>query len=41
VSAQIADDLKQLNLPNRLRREPTKREKQFLSYHRRYLFVPS
>jgi HNH endonuclease len=35
VSAQIADDLKQFNLPNRLRREPTKQERRFLAHHRR------
>jgi hypothetical protein len=39
VSAQIAHELKQFNLPNRLRREPTKDEKQFLAYHRRYVFA--
>ena len=39
VSAQIADELKQFNLPNRLRREPTKAEKSFLVYHRRYVFA--
>ena len=38
VSAKIADDLKQFNLPERLRREPTKDEKRFLAYHRRYRF---
>lgn len=39
VSAQIVDDLKQFNLPNRLRREPTPAEKRFLAYHRRYVFT--
>jgi hypothetical protein len=39
VSAQIADDIKQFNLPDRLRREPTKAEKRFLPYHRRYVFA--
>jgi predicted restriction endonuclease len=39
VSAQVADEIKQFNLPNRLRREPTKDEKQFLAYHRRYVFA--
>jgi HNH endonuclease len=38
VSAQIADELKEFNLPNRLQREPTKAERQFLAYHRRYVF---
>lgn len=38
VSAQIADDVSQFNLPNRLRRKLTKQEKQFLSYHRRHVF---
>lgn len=40
VSAQIADDIKQFNLPDRLRRELTKAEKQFLAYHRRHVFAP-
>lgn len=40
VSAQIANDIEQFNLPVRLRREPTKAEKQFLAHHRRYVFVP-
>jgi HNH endonuclease len=31
VSAQIADDLRQLQLPERLRRRPTKEERQFLA----------
>jgi hypothetical protein len=39
VSAQVADDLKQFNLPDSLRHEPTKAEKRFLAYHRRYVFV--
>jgi predicted restriction endonuclease len=39
VSAQIADDVRQFNFPNRLRREPAKQEKRFLAYHRRYVFV--
>jgi hypothetical protein len=39
VSAHVADDLKQFNLPDRLRREPTKAEKRLLAYHRRYVFV--
>lgn len=39
VSAQIADELKQFNLPDRLRREPTKAEKTFLMYHRRNVFA--
>jgi hypothetical protein len=39
VSAQVADDLKQFNLPDRLRREPTEAEKRFLAYHRRYVFA--
>jgi len=39
VSAQIADEIKQFNLPNRLRHEPTKQEKRFLAYHRRYIFA--
>jgi hypothetical protein len=39
VSAQIADDLKQFNLPDRLRREPTEAEKRFLAYHRRHVFA--
>jgi predicted restriction endonuclease len=39
VSAQIGDDLKQFKLPDRLRREPTKTEKRFLAYHRRYLLA--
>jgi HNH endonuclease len=39
VSAQNADELKQFNLPDGLRREPTKAEKQFLAYHRRYVFA--
>jgi len=34
VSAQIADDLKQLQLPDRLRREPTKAERRFLAWTR-------
>ncbi len=38
VSAQIVDELKQFNLPDRLRRKPTKQEKQFLAYHRRNVF---
>jgi hypothetical protein len=38
VSAQIANDVKQFNFPDRLRHEPTKDEKQFLSYHRRNEF---
>lgn len=38
VSAQISDDIKQFNLPGRLRREPTKDERRFLAYHRRYVF---
>jgi predicted restriction endonuclease len=36
VSAQVADDLKHFQLPSKLRREPTKDEKRFLAYHRRY-----
>jgi len=39
VSAQIADDLNQFNLPDRLRREPTQAERKFLAYHRRYVFA--
>jgi predicted restriction endonuclease len=39
VSAQIADDLRQLQLPERLRRRPTKEERQFLAYHRRHVLV--
>jgi hypothetical protein len=38
VSAQIADELKQFNLPDRLRREPATAERRFLAYHRRYVF---
>jgi hypothetical protein len=38
VSAQIADELKQFDLPNKLQREPTNVERQFLAYHRRYVF---
>jgi len=38
ASAQITDDLKQLQLPERLRRKPTKEERPFLAYHRRNLF---
>ena len=38
VSAHIADELKQFNLSDRLRKELTTEEKQFLAYHRRYLF---
>jgi hypothetical protein len=36
VSAQVADDLKHFQLPSKLRREPTRDEKRFLAYHRRY-----
>jgi ribosomal protein S27AE len=39
VSAQIANDIKQFNLPNRLRCVPTKDQKRFLAYHRRYVFA--
>lgn len=39
VSAEIAVDLKPFRLPDRLRREPTKKERQFLAYHRRYVFA--
>ena len=39
VSTPVADDLSQFNLPGKLRREPTKDEKRFLDYHRRYVFV--
>jgi hypothetical protein len=39
VSAEIAAELKPFQLPDRLRREPTKEEKQFLAYHRRYVFA--
>ena len=38
VSAQIADELKQFNLPNKLQRESTNAERQFLAYHRRHKF---
>jgi len=38
VSMQIADDLKQLHLPDRLRRKPAEAERRFLAYHRRYVF---
>jgi hypothetical protein len=38
VSARIADDVKQFSFPDGLRHEPTKQEKQFLSYHRRNIF---
>ena len=38
VSAHIAGELKQFNLSDRLRKELTTEEKQFLAYHRRYLF---
>jgi HNH endonuclease len=38
VSAQLADELKQFSLPNKLQREPTKAERRFLAYHRRYVF---
>ncbi len=40
VSAQIADNVAQLHLPDRLRRKPTKDERPFLAYHRRYVFAP-
>jgi predicted restriction endonuclease len=39
VSAQMTDDLKQLQLPERLRRKPTNEERPFLAYHRRHGFV--
>jgi len=39
VSAQITDDLKQLQLPERLRRKPTKEERPFLAHHRRHVFA--
>jgi predicted restriction endonuclease len=39
VSEQIQDDLKQLQLPDRLRRKPSKPEKLFLAYHRRHVFA--
>jgi hypothetical protein len=39
ASAHVTDELKQFSLPNRLRRKPTKEEKQFLAYHRRHVFV--
>jgi predicted restriction endonuclease len=39
MSAQITDDLKQLQLPERLRRKPTKEERPFLAYHRRHVFA--
>jgi hypothetical protein len=38
VSTRVAGDLTQFNLPDRLRREPSKEEKQFLAYHRRHVF---
>ena len=38
ASAQIADEARQFNLPNRMQREPTNAERQFLAYHRRYVF---
>jgi hypothetical protein len=38
VSAQIADELKQFNLANKLQTGPTNAERQFLAYHRRYVF---
>lgn len=39
VAGEIADDLKPFRLPDRLRRKPTKEERQFLAYHRRYVFA--
>jgi hypothetical protein len=39
VSAQITDDLKQLQLPERLQRKPTKQERPFLDYHRGHVFT--
>jgi hypothetical protein len=39
VSAQVSDEIKQFNLPDRLLHELTNEEKHFLAYHRRYLFV--
>ncbi|MGO9681083.1 MAG: HNH endonuclease [Beijerinckiaceae bacterium] len=39
VSALIADDLKQLHLPDRLRRQPAKAEQRFLAHHRRHVFA--
>jgi hypothetical protein len=38
VAAEIAAELNPLKLPDKLCREPTKEERQFLAYHRRYLF---
>jgi hypothetical protein len=39
LSASVGEELKRLQLPDRLRREPTKAEKQFLAYHRRHVFA--
>jgi hypothetical protein len=39
ISPQIADDLKQFQLPGSLRLKPTKEEIRFLTYHRRHVFV--
>jgi predicted restriction endonuclease len=39
TSAQITDELRQLQLPERLRRKPTKEERPFLAYHRRHVFA--
>jgi predicted restriction endonuclease len=40
VSNEVSDDLKPFQLPDRLRREPTKDERRFLAYHRRHVFAP-
>lgn len=39
VSDHVGDELKQFGVPRRLRREPTKEERRFLAYHRRYVFA--
>jgi hypothetical protein len=39
VSASVRDELKQLQLPDKLSRAPRKAEKVFLAYHRRHVFV--